>query len=75
MCVMQKETEKYAGALDSLQTKIRGKGQIRVKQILQLIREFLGGANYYSLKTRMTEHLMPSEHWLDILCFIPVVFS
>lgn len=26
MCVMQKETEKHAGALDSLQTKIIGKG-------------------------------------------------
>lgn len=49
--MMQKETEKYAGALDSLQTKIIGKGQIRVQQILQLIREFLCSANYYSLKT------------------------
>jgi len=42
---MEKETEKSAGALDSLQTTVIGKGQI-----LQLSREFLCGANYCSLK-------------------------
>ncbi|XP_062483112.1 sterile alpha motif domain-containing protein 12 isoform X3 [Pezoporus occidentalis] len=40
-CVMQKETERCAGALDKLQTEIMEKGQIRVKQNLQLNSEFV----------------------------------
>lgn len=40
-CVMQKETERCAGALDRLQTEIMEKGQIRVKQNLQLNSEFV----------------------------------
>lgn len=52
--MMQKETEKYSSALDSLQTKIVRRGQIRVKQNFQPVREFLYWANYYSPKTWMT---------------------
>ncbi|XP_061303805.1 sterile alpha motif domain-containing protein 12 isoform X1 [Pezoporus flaviventris] len=40
-CVMQKERERCAGALDKLQTEIMEKGQIRVKQNLQLNSEFV----------------------------------
>lgn len=41
MCRIQKESEEYAGALDSLQIKMIGNGQIRVKHNLQPVKESL----------------------------------
>lgn len=70
---MQKETENHVSVLDSLQTKIIGKGQSRVKQILQLINQFLCGSDYYVSRTSTVE--LPSYCWLDILCSIPDMSS
>lgn len=72
MCSIQKETGKYAGALDSFQIKMIGKRQIRVKHNLQPIKESLCWAG-----TPQNPEWLNSSCILNtgFLCFIHVRFS